>query len=239
MPVVFRVRPEVRESEKHCEQATTLAVSMPGYPEEVLFMKTTKYAALFGGFLLAACVTINVYFPAAAAEQAADKIISDVLGTETRNNRSDNNDTAATKPHSESLLLRASKGILDFVIPVAHAQQANLDISSPGVRRIQAEMKARNVQLEAFYNSGAVGFTSDAMVAVRDLTAVPLKDRNSVRQMVADENKDRDALYREIAVANEHPEWEDEIRATFARRWIAKAKAGWYYQNDAGAWVQK
>lgn len=28
--------------------------------------------------MLAACVTINIYFPAAAAEKAADKIIDDV-----------------------------------------------------------------------------------------------------------------------------------------------------------------
>ncbi len=32
-------------------------------------------ALLFG---LAACVTINIYFPAAAAEKAADKIIDEV-----------------------------------------------------------------------------------------------------------------------------------------------------------------
>ena len=31
---------------------------------------------------LSACVTINVYFPAAAAEKAADKIIEDVWGSE-------------------------------------------------------------------------------------------------------------------------------------------------------------
>ena len=29
-------------------------------------------------FLLSACVTINIYFPAAAAEKAADKIIGEV-----------------------------------------------------------------------------------------------------------------------------------------------------------------
>lgn len=29
--------------------------------------------------LLSACVTINIYFPAAAAEKAADKIIDEVL----------------------------------------------------------------------------------------------------------------------------------------------------------------
>ena len=30
------------------------------------------------GFSLAACVTINIYFPAAATEKAADKIIDEV-----------------------------------------------------------------------------------------------------------------------------------------------------------------
>ncbi|MCB6184797.1 hypothetical protein LIN78_14715 [Leeia sp. TBRC 13508] len=37
---------------------------------------------LVGGLLamsLAGCVTINIYFPAAAAEKAADKIIDEVL----------------------------------------------------------------------------------------------------------------------------------------------------------------
>lgn len=33
---------------------------------------------LLTGVLLAGCVTINIYFPAAAAEKAADKIIDEV-----------------------------------------------------------------------------------------------------------------------------------------------------------------
>ena len=33
-------------------------------------------------FALSACVTINIYFPAAAAEKAADKIIEDVWQTQ-------------------------------------------------------------------------------------------------------------------------------------------------------------
>ncbi len=35
-------------------------------------------AALGCAFLLQGCVTINIYFPAAAAEKAADKIIDEV-----------------------------------------------------------------------------------------------------------------------------------------------------------------
>ena len=41
-------------------------------------------AGFFTGSLVASmggCITINIYFPAAAAEKAADRIIDDVLGS--------------------------------------------------------------------------------------------------------------------------------------------------------------
>ena len=38
----------------------------------------TLAAALILGGVTAGCVTINIYFPAAAAEKAADKIIDEV-----------------------------------------------------------------------------------------------------------------------------------------------------------------
>ncbi|MDH5479336.1 MAG: hypothetical protein OEX11_01045 [Nitrosomonas sp.] len=41
------------------------------------FLLYTNLSVLFGMFL-SACVTINIYFPAAAAEKAADKIIGEV-----------------------------------------------------------------------------------------------------------------------------------------------------------------
>jgi hypothetical protein len=40
------------------------------------YIKHIAMLALIG--LISACVTINIYFPAAAAEKAADKIIDDV-----------------------------------------------------------------------------------------------------------------------------------------------------------------
>jgi len=201
-------------------------------------MRSLLYAGAIGIITLTACVTINVYFPAAAAEQAADKIINDVLGSEAKPTKPSGADTAALRQSVQRLVVATGKGVLDLLVPAAHAQ-ADIDISSPGVRRIQESMKARNPSLEPYYQSGAVGFTLDAMVAVRDLNSVPLRDRNAVRQLVADENRDRDALYREIANVNGHPEWEDDIRATFAKRWIANARSGWYYQNEAGDWRQK
>ncbi len=43
-------------------------------------MMTTRTVALIAGILVASagCVTINIYFPAAAAEKAADRIIDEV-----------------------------------------------------------------------------------------------------------------------------------------------------------------
>ncbi len=46
-------------------------------------MKSLRLAAFaFGVLFLAACVTINIYFPAAEAQQAAEEIVKDILGKE-------------------------------------------------------------------------------------------------------------------------------------------------------------
>ena len=44
-------------------------------------MKNVWIPVAFAAFTLSACVTINIYFPAAAAEKAADKIIDEVWQT--------------------------------------------------------------------------------------------------------------------------------------------------------------
>ena len=170
--------------------------------------------------VLAACVTINVYFPAAAAEKAADKFINGVIGED-----------AGTTTGGWSLNLSP--------ISSAHAQ-ANLDIDAPAVREVQKRMSERfEGVLEAHFNSGAVGLTQYGLVAVRDASAVPLAQRAKLNAEIAQENKDRATVYREIANANGHPEWAAEIQQTFAKRWIERARAGWYFQDAGGAWQRK
>lgn len=130
-------------------------------------------------------------------------------------------------------------GLLAVVAAAAYAQGANLDIDTPAIAAIKSAQQARHAQLKPFYDSGAIGLTRDGLIAVRDASLVPLSQRAQLNALVAEENRDRTALYREIARANGHPEWEADIRATFAARWIAKAPAGWYVQNNAGEWVRK
>lgn len=115
---------------------------------------------------------------------------------------------------------------------------ADLEINTPAIAAIQNSMQSRHEKLMSFYNSGAIGLTKDGLIAVKDASAVPLKDRQSLNALVAAENADRNKLYKEIAVANAHPEWEAEIRSTFAQRWIQKAQSGWWYQDGSG-WVKR
>jgi uncharacterized protein len=117
--------------------------------------------------------------------------------------------------------------------------QANLEIDTPAIAALKRSMQARHAQLAPLYASGAVGLTREGTVALRDANAVPLAQRAQVNALIAAENQDRAALYREIARANKHPEWENEIRATFAQRWIERAQPGWYYQTAAGAWARR
>ncbi len=185
--------------------------------------------------VLAACVTINVYFPAAVADRVADQFVRDVYGADA----GDPPAAPETGPQSSRQLpQRALLAMLDFVIPPAHAA-ADFDASSPAIQRIKSSLQDRHLKLEPFYATGAIGMTNNGEISVRELGAVALPMRNALRKMVADENAERAALYREIAIANEHPEWEPEIRAVFAERWISNARSGWYYQDKDGNWKTK
>lgn len=123
---------------------------------------------------------------------------------------------------------------------VAAAQsQANLTIDTPAIAALRNSLRDRHQQLLPYYENGAVGMTRDGAVALRDANVVPLAQRAQVNALIAAANQDRAELYREIARANGHAEWENEIRSTFAQRWIDRAHPGWYYQDPNGNWVRK
>ncbi len=180
------------------------------------------WMSLTAACVLAACVTINVYFPAAAAEEAADQFIDEVIG-----------------PKGAAANGGGGWAFSFSLISSAHAQ-ADIDINTPAIREIQARMSERfKSTLEAQFDAGAVGFTHDGLVEVRDAAAIALAQRARVNAAVAEDNRDRNAVYREIAVANGHPEWEAEIRQTFARRWLERARSGWYHKDAQGNWQRK
>ena len=203
-------------------------------------MKTMKAMRnLFGANLavlaLAACVTINVYFPAAEAKAAAKEFVDKVIdeaqsATPAQPSPADGNGGMALRIDPLSLL-----GIGE-----ARAQGApDITLKTPAIQAIQARMEARfNSTLRAGFDAGALGFTADGLITVRDAAKLALKDRVAINSAVADDNRDRKAVYREVAVANGRPEWEGQIRNVFAEQWIASARPGWWYQSG-GNWKQK
>ena len=198
------------------------------------------FAALAIAFA-AACVTINVYFPEAAAEQAADRIIDKVRG-ETTGTGSTGETGALLRsrdPAAEPALVAAARHFVNFVIADANAQGA-VDFDKPSARKTALENSLANrfPQLKPYFDSGAIGVNETGTIEIRDRNLVPLKDRNTLLQLVNAQNSDWDALYAEIASLNGQPDWEDSIRRTFASRWVAKADAGWWYK-EGGTWKQK
>jgi uncharacterized protein YdbL (DUF1318 family) len=206
-------------------------------------MKQVFGVSVAGALLLTACVTINVYFPAAEAKEAAREFVEKVI---------DDADKVEIKESGKSgggmamLQRRFDFDVRGFDpwalvgIGSAQAQSApDISIKTPAIQAIQGRMEARfNATLRRGFDSGALGFTSDGLVSVRDAGKLELKDRVAMNAAVADDNRDRKAVYREVAVANGHPEWESQIRDVFARQWVESARSGWWYESGGG-WKQK
>ncbi|MCK9396215.1 MAG: YdbL family protein [Methylobacter sp.] len=191
--------------------------------------------SVLSALLLTACVTINIYFPAAAAEKAADEIIKDIQGITPQ--KTEPKPKAGLSDWQVSMY-RLIDTAINVVVSSAHADEADLAIDSAEIRQLRATLESRFASLQPLYAAGYIGIQADGLLAVRDIESVPLKDRNQVTKLVAAENADRQSLYQAIANANGHPDWATQIKSTFAGRWVTNAQAGWWYQSS-GSWKQK
>jgi uncharacterized protein YdbL (DUF1318 family) len=187
---------------------------------------------------LSACVTINVYFPAAEAKEAAKDFVEKVIGDDAI---PADTSPAKTPGGGMAQLLRRIDPLSLVGIGTAQAQeQPDINMKTPAIQGIQSRMTARfDATLRKGFDAGALGFGKDGMIVLREPAQLELKDRAGMQAAVADDNRDRKALYHEIAVANGHPDWEGKIREVFAKQWVASARGGWWYQDASGAWKQK
>ncbi|MCK5697356.1 MAG: YdbL family protein [Gammaproteobacteria bacterium] len=193
--------------------------------------------------ILMSCVTINIYFPAAEAEKVAEQIIDDVLDS------SDTNTPIINETHTEnnqsSLDLKDNPvekivlTVLEFIIPSVQAAQANLSINSSKIRSIRSNMEKRQSKLLPYYRSGNIGFTHNGLIASVSSQGLSVKKKSTAKKLIDAENNDRRKLYAEIANANGHPEWKNDIQKTFSKTWIKKISSGWMYQSQSGQWLKK
>lgn len=181
--------------------------------------------ALFSLAVVVSCVTINIYFPAEELRGAADRIVDEVYGE---------------KPGVEKKVpATPGSSFLNLFGPTAAYAAQDIDVTTPEIRALRADMKARFDQLAPSLASGHVGIDLKGYLDLRATEGLSLKQRADAKRLVDAENQDRKRLYLEIAKANGFPEKADEIEGIFAESWRDKAAKGWYLQDAGGIWVQK
>jgi len=182
--------------------------------------------------LLSACVTVNIYFPAAAVERAADRIVRETWG----------GPAAPARKELPRSMLRQPQSLTAFfsLVGEAQAQEADINVSNPAIRALKDAIKRRSDSIKPFMDRGNGGITRDGLLAVRTTEGLSLRDRAELQQLVDAENRDRKALYLEIAKANNiAKESVPRIKAIFAKSWIEQARPGWWIQDAQGNWRKK
>ena len=181
--------------------------------------------------LLTACVTVNIYFPAAAVQRAADSIVEETWGGPGKGGKE--------APKGSSSLAGRIYAFVGFTRE-AFAQEPDINVSNPAIRGLKESIRTRSESIKPFMDKGSVGLNRDGLLAVRATEGLNLKERAEVQQLVEAENRDREALYGEIAKANNFPkERVADIKKIFARSWIEQARPGWWVQDAQGNWRKK
>ena len=224
------------------------------------WLKTQGWRSVLAlGLLMAlsACVTVNIYFPAAAAQKLADQVVGEVYKAAAKGALqapvapavsapaptaparsaapATNSLSMASPYHAASYLLAMGFSAISGTAEAA----ANLNASSPGVQSARAQVEALATQMHPYFVSGAVGYTANGQVTIHDAAAVSLPQRAPLNGLVSSYNQALSNLYQQIADANGHPEWAGQIQQTFAQAWINKAPAGYWYQSPSGQWQKK
>jgi uncharacterized protein YdbL (DUF1318 family) len=199
-------------------------------------------AALVVAALTMTCarITVNVYFPAAEIRDAAAQIEREVRSQEAVPPESAPPATPSPKP--QSFDFRPSIWQVRLVMGPARvaAQGIDINIQTPAIRTLIASRKQRYTSLVPLLAQGALGENNQGLLELRALDALSLKDKAAARTLLEQENRDRQQLYQELAVANNLPaDKVSDIASIFAQVNRQEAQPGWWIQDQSGSWKRK
>ena len=182
--------------------------------------------------LVAACVTVNIYFPAAEVEKTAEEIVTDVYGT--------TGDATQTEPQPGQPPSMLWRSLCTLLGPApAHAQSAT-SVSNAAIRGLKQQIAANHQQLAPFYQGGNVGITSNGMLEIRNTGGLGVAQVGQLRRLVNADNQARAQLYQEVAKALKVDASQlPRIQSIFAQQWQGQAGSGWQIQDSNGAWRAK
>jgi len=186
-------------------------------------LATAKLTALSLLLLLGACVTVNIYFPAAEVEKAAQDIVQDVY-----------NEGKQKGDDSSSLDV-----LLAWLGPTpAHAADAST-VSNAAIRNLKQQIAQNHGQLAPYYQKGNVGIDNQGFVAIRNQDGLNIQQVAQLKRLVNTDNQLRRQLYQEVAKAlGIQQNQVGKVQDIFAQEWQSKAPAGYWIQTSGG-WKQK
>ncbi len=210
-------------------------------------MKRAMTLVLGCAALVAACITINVYFPEAAVRELSQQIEEEVQRT-AAGEPSPAPDPEATPTPAAEPGGGTSESLLSYILSLgattayaAEDEVAPPEITNPAIRKIIDSRATRLGAVNDLKAKGVVGESNQALLVVRNLDAIQgLKERADAQKLVKDENADREQLFKEIAAAkNVDLAQLPQIRATYAETLRENAHPGDWIQLPDGSWVQK
>ncbi len=187
--------------------------------------------------IIAGCVTVNIYFPAAKVEKTAEKIVDEVYQDKTEPPGQE----PAGKPQSWNGpgIFRSITRLARFGPAQAFAEEATT-VSNAAIRGLKDQIGQRHQELLPYYRKGQVGIDKDGFLEVRDTGGLGLPQVASLKRLVNADNAARRQLYEEVAKAlNLKPDQVSQVRQIFSKQWRDKAEAGWAVQADNGKWSRK
>ncbi len=196
-----------------------------------LKLVSTSLTLLF----LFSCLTINIYFPEAEVQKAAEEIVDEIRKGQEDKEKKDKGSQLIEMMQA----MDSTRGSFSLV-PSAYAQEKATEVTTPKVRALQQSMKARFPKLRPFFVNGNVGEANDGFIKIRNESGLNLKEKATLRNLQKDENNDRKNMYAEVARAMEiKPNQISKVQKIFAAEWIKKANSGWWIQNESGEWIKK
>ncbi len=176
-----------------------------------------------------ACVTVNVYFPAKEVEKKAGDIVDDIRKME------------PSPPPPPSRPQSSINQLYELIVNsrLAYAQKGD-EVSPPAVQSLKQHIRDRFPRLVPFFQKGAIGEGRTGFVEMLENKGMTPAEKNDMKSLVEAENRDRRALYQEVAKSmNISSDQIGKVQRIFAQKWQHSAERGWWIQKEDMQWVQK
>lgn len=189
-----------------------------------------KAQAMLVLLLVTACVTVNIYFPAAEIKKDAENVVKSVYGIE---------GGTPARPESED----PTRGVkesswLRLFGPAEALAQDYRSLSNAVTRGIGAQLRELYPRLRPYLMSGNMGFDENGFAVLRDKSGLGIQQIGEINRLAAQDRKLKTQLYQEKAKAAQTPDKADEVGAIYAGIWKGYAEPGTWVMEQ-GKWRRK